>query len=115
MASAHTCPVLSVSASVHIFKIGFQNTAQSPLAEHNHVVKTLPPDGADQSFCVRVLPRRVRSREHFLDAQQIGGLGTQFSIASVSIAEQVPWCFFPWERPQQLLRGPLSGGMSRQH
>src|SRR5712672_2643176 len=34
--------------------------AKMPLAEHDNVVKTLPPDRTDRPFTISVLPRRSR-------------------------------------------------------
>src|SRR5258708_37253645 len=37
-----------------------QQMAKMPLAEHDNVGKTLPPDRADRPFAISVLPRRSR-------------------------------------------------------
>jgi len=34
--------------------------AKMPLAEHDNVVKTFPPDRTDRPFTISVLPRRSR-------------------------------------------------------
>src|SRR5215471_4686695 len=36
--------------------------AKMPLAEHDNVVKTFPPDRTDRPFTISVLPRRSRRR-----------------------------------------------------
>src|SRR5260370_11979862 len=37
-----------------------QQMAKMPLAEHDNVVKTFPPDRTDRPFTIPVLPRRSR-------------------------------------------------------
>ena len=38
-----------------------QQTSEMPLAEDDHVVQTLAPDGSDHSFRIRILPGERRS------------------------------------------------------
>ena len=57
--------------------------------EHDHVVQTLAPDGADEPLGQRILPRRPGGNELFLQAQGQGsGLECQ-AIDLVAIAQQV--------------------------
>ena len=46
-----------VRARVVVFLIRFQKGTKMPLAKHNHVVKTLPPDRPDQPLRTSILPR----------------------------------------------------------
>jgi hypothetical protein len=44
-----------------------QDPSQMVLVQHNHVIKTLPPDGSDQPFHECPLPRTGRSGPDLLD------------------------------------------------
>lgn len=43
----------------------FDRSSQVLLTQDNRVIRAFSPDGADDSFCIRVLPRRTRGRQHF--------------------------------------------------
>src|ERR1700759_1867293 len=45
---------------VIVARVRSQQIAKMPLAEHDNVVKTFPPDRADRPFTIPVLPRRSR-------------------------------------------------------
>ncbi len=45
------------SGLVVIIGIALQDPTQVNIIEYNEIVQTLPPDGADQSFYISVLPR----------------------------------------------------------
>ena len=47
-----------------------KDPAQVSLSEHDHVVNTFPSDRADQSLCVRILPRRARGNGLVADAHR---------------------------------------------
>src|SRR4030081_450680 len=43
-----------------VCRVRSQQMAEMPLAEHDNVVKTFPPDRTDRPFAISVLPRRSR-------------------------------------------------------
>src|ERR1700716_2846650 len=45
---------------VIVGRVRSQQMAEMPLAEHDNVVKTFPPDRTDRPFTMSVLPRRSR-------------------------------------------------------
>ena len=49
-----------------VMKVASEGLPQRPLVPHNHVVQALPANGSDQSLHVRILPRRLRRRDHFI-------------------------------------------------
>jgi len=51
---------------VAIVKVPARDAAQVLLVEHDDMVQAFPPDGTDQQFDVRVLPRGPYRSEHFL-------------------------------------------------
>src|SRR3981189_1081527 len=48
------------ASRVIIGRVRSQQMAKMPLAEHDNVVKTFPPDRTDRPFTISVLPRRSR-------------------------------------------------------
>lgn len=76
------------------------------LAQHDHVIQTLAPDGAHQPFRKRVLPRTLRRRQHFSDAHVAEAIPETFAIDLVPVSYQVGWCRVFGERFQNLLSGP---------
>ncbi len=49
--------------------MAFQDSWQKLLSQHGHVIQALAPDGAHQPFRQRILPRTLRCRQDFGDAQ----------------------------------------------
>src|SRR5437667_10653286 len=45
---------------VIVGRVRSQQMAEMPLAEHDNVVKTFPPDRTDRPFTISVMPRRSR-------------------------------------------------------
>jgi hypothetical protein len=48
-----------------------QDASQMPLAKDGDVIEAVAPDGADEPLRERILPRRLRRRENFADAQAV--------------------------------------------
>ena len=92
-----------------VLEIRLENAAQSRFAQHNHVVKAVTADGTDQAFNVSVLPRGLRGRENFVNADPVCRLMEQLAVTPVSIVKQVPRRTVPWEGLHELLRSPLRG------
>src|SRR5258706_4240638 len=59
-------------------------------AENNHMVKTLPADGTDQSFDERILPRTSGRCDHFLDLHSCHSSPKFFAVNLVTISKQEP-------------------------
>ena len=60
------------SGTVVVDEITAQQATQVRLVEYDHVVETLPPEGTDETFHVRILPRRSRRCRDFTDADCLG-------------------------------------------
>ena len=71
------------------------------------MIQALTPNGTDQAFDVRILPRRLRSGENFLHTQPLGCLTKLSSIAAVAVAQQVSRSAIPRERIEQLMCYPF--------
>ena len=80
------------------------------LAERDHVIETLAPRRAHKSLDKRILPRRVRRREHVLDAHRFHG-GAESVERVVAIMDQIPRGLVRRKRFSQLLGGLRGRGM----
>ena len=74
------------------------------LPKHDQVVDAFPPDGADQSFCKTVLPRRAGRDRLVSDAHGAQAAGDGRTVDGVTVADQVAWGLVPGKRFGDLLR-----------
>ena len=81
------------------------------LAEDEDVIQTLAPDGADEALCEGVLPRAVRRREKLLDSHALYAIPELLTIDLVTIPEEVSGGGVVREGVDELLSGPLGGGV----
>jgi hypothetical protein len=63
-----------------------------PLAQDDHVVQTLVPNGSDQSLCIRILPEAGRTTDDLADAhawcpRQISPIDRRITNSAVSIRD----------------------------
>jgi hypothetical protein len=96
---------------VVVREVASQGAAQVPFAKDQYVIQTLAPDGADESLRERILPRAVRRREDFTDAQALHALPEHVTVDRVAIAEEVRRRGVIREGVHDLLGRPGSGGM----
>src|SRR6201993_1295566 len=85
-----------------------QQTAKMPLAEHDNVVKTLPPDRTDRSFTISVLPRRSRRGWPIPNAHRPKAAGEDVTVDGVAVTNDVSRRYFPTIRLGELGRNPFS-------
>ena len=64
-------------------------------AEDDDMVKTFPPDRANQSFRMAILPWRLRRGWPVADAHGTKPPGENFAIDRIAIADDVLWHPFP--------------------
>ena len=86
-------------------------SVQRGFIEHDHMIETLAPKRADQSFDIGSLPGRSRSRKHFLDSRRLHLCNEITSEDAVSITQQISRSRVPGKYFPQLLRGPFCGRM----
>jgi len=96
---------------VVVREVASQGAAQVPFAKDHYVIQTLAPDGADKPLREGVLPRAVRRREDFTDAQALHALPERVTVDRVAIAEEVRRRGVIREGVHDLLGRPGSGGM----
>ena len=75
------------------------------------VVQAFTADTPDQPLDVWVLPRAPGGDEHFFNPHVPHPLPKRGPIDAVPIAQQIPRGLVPWEGLDDLLGGPLRGGM----
>src|SRR5213596_4169299 len=68
---------------VVVREVASQGAAQVPFAEDEYVIQTFAPDGADEPLREGVLPRTVRGREDFTDAQALHALPEHVTVDRV--------------------------------
>ena len=83
------------------------------LAQDDHVVQTLAPDGSDQSLRIRILPRAGRTGDNLADPHAGDSAPEHVAVDGVAIAQQPPRRRVLWKGFNHLLRRPHSRGMFR--
>ena len=81
------------------------------LIENNDVIGDLSAKAGDQSFDIRVLPRRSRRRDDFVDTQTSDASLNLLTINAVSVSQQITWRAGEGKRAHKLLRRPSRRGM----
>src|ERR1700688_1570343 len=66
-----------------------------PLAEHDNVVKTFPPDRTDRPFTISVLPRRSRRGWPIPNAHRPKAADEDVSVDGVPVTNDVSRRYFP--------------------
>ena len=84
---------------------------QRAFVEDNHVAQTLAPEGTDQAFDVRALPRRSRGRKDFLNAHILDLLREFIAEDPIAIPQQITRRGIPRKCVAELLGSPLRGGV----
>src|SRR5258708_2791012 len=82
--------------------------AKMPLAEHDNVVKTLPPDRTDRPFAISVLPRRSRRGWPIPSAHCPKAADEDVTVDGVAVTNDVSRCYFPTIGLGELVRNPFS-------
>ena len=90
--SAVGCILLEREVSarpVIVREVAGQRAAQVQFAEDKDVIQALAPDRADDPLREGVLPRTVRRRQNFTDANALHALAERGPVDRVAIAEEV--------------------------
>jgi hypothetical protein len=75
------------------------------------MVQAFPPDGADDPFYERVLPRRTISGNDFVNAECLCPSAKLFSVNGISVTNKVLRHYIHTASLDKLLRSPGSGRM----
>jgi len=96
-----------------VVKVFGQNALQMALAKYDHVVQALTADGSDQTFGVRILPRRPRGGDYFLDAHVLHPVTEVPAVDAVPVAKQKTRSFLERKHFDDLLSGPPGSRVCR--
>ena len=88
-----------------------KNGTYVPLAERNHEVQALAPDGADQAFADAVRLWHARGRLEHPQTHRLKGSIDTFRIDAVSIVDHESWCVVAQDNHSKLLGSPVGRGM----
>src|ERR1700730_7564655 len=72
---------------VIVGRVRSQQMAKMPLAEHDNVVKTLPPDRTDRPFTIPVLPRRSRRSLPIPNAHRPNAADEDVTVDGVAVPD----------------------------
>ena len=101
------------SPLVIVREVVLQVAVQRALVPHDNVIETLPSEGANPTFNERILPGRMRRRQHFFDAHLLHGKPMIRSVDCITIPDDESRRGVPRPRLTELLRGPRRGRMRR--
>jgi len=82
--------------------------AEMPLAEHDNVVQTFPPDRTDRPFTISVLPRRSRRGWPIPNAHRPKAADEDVTVDGVAVTDDAPRCYVPTIGLDELARNPFS-------
>ncbi len=69
-----------------VHEVRAKDAHQVSLVEHDDVIQTLSADRADEPLTIRILPRRPRRANDFLDSHVLNALLKHVTIDAVAIA-----------------------------
>src|SRR6202171_4463752 len=96
------------ASRVIVGRVRSQQMAKMPLAEHDNVVKTFPPDRTDRSFAIFVLPRRSRRGRPIPTAHRPKAADEDVTVDRVAVTNDVSRRSFPAIGLGELVRNPFS-------
>jgi hypothetical protein len=99
------------SPVVVVLHIGSKHASKVLLVQHDHMVKRVSPDTADEPLTIRILPRRSRGYFDFFNAHVPHSILKRLSVDRVPIPQEITRCGVPWEGIHELLGRPLGGGV----
>src|ERR1700724_1680262 len=82
--------------------------AEMPLAEHDNVVMTFPPDRTDRPFTISVLPRRSRRGWPIPNAHRPKAAEEDVTVDGGAVTNDVSRRYFPTIGLGELVRNPFS-------
>src|SRR6476661_8113871 len=83
------------ASRVIVGRVRSQQMAEMPLAEHDNVVKTFPPDRTDRPFTISVLPRRSRRGRPIPNAHRPKAADEDVTVDGVAVTDDVSRRHFP--------------------
>src|SRR3981189_2557194 len=96
------------ASRVIVGRIRSQQMAKMPLAEHDNVVKTFPPDRTGRPFPLSVLPRGSRAGRPSPNAHRPKAADEDVTVEGVAVANDVSRPHVPTTGIGKLVRNPFS-------
>src|SRR6202023_1076573 len=93
--------------TVVVSRVRSQQMAKMPLAEHDNVVKTFPPDRTDRPFTITVLPRRLRRGWPIPNAHRPKAADKDVTVDGVAVMDDGSRFYVPTIGLGELARNPL--------
>lgn len=97
---------------VIVLKVFAQHAMQMGFVEYNHMIQTVSADRTDDTFAVRILPRRTGGDQDFVDSQAFYAIFEIVAVGAVAITNEKTRRFFVREGVDDLLGGPYGVGIS---
>jgi len=91
---------------VIVFEVVLENVLKVAFADDDEVIEALAADGPDESFDVRILPRRTRRNGLLLEPKGRHAFGELLAVGTITVAQQVLRRSFEREGVYDLLPGP---------
>ena len=66
-----------------------------PFAKYNNMIQAIPPDRADQTFRISVLPWRSGRSRPITDAHRLKAADENVAVNGIAITDDVSWCCCP--------------------
>src|SRR4029077_5615498 len=82
--------------------------AKMPLAEHDNVVETFPPDRTDRPFTISILPRRSRRGRPIPNTHRPKAADEAVTVGGIAVTNDILRRDFPTIGLSELLRNPFS-------
>src|SRR6266404_8350699 len=83
------------ASRVIVGRVRSQQMAKMPLAKHDNVVKTFPPDRTDRPFTISVLPRRSRRGWLISNGHRAKAADEDVTVDGVAVTNDVSRRYFP--------------------
>ena len=96
---------------VIIVEVARKDVAQMPFIQHDDVVETLSPYGADDPFAVRILPGRAWCDRDFFDSHVLDAVLEIITVDAIAITDKKTRGFFVRKGVDDLLGRPFGVGI----
>src|SRR5262249_10008564 len=90
-------------------EVSGQDAAEVSLAEDEHVIQALAPDGADEPFRERILPRALRGGEYIFDPHALQTVQKSMTVDAIAVAEEIGRRGLVRKGIHELLSCPVGG------
>src|ERR1700738_2111836 len=95
------------ASRVIVGRVRSQQMAKMPLAEHDNVVKTFPPDRTDRPFTNSILPRRSRRGRPIPNTHRPKAADEDVTVDGIAVTNDVSRRSFPAIGLGELVRNPF--------